>query len=351
MAMENRSEITNEVVVGFFRNGEDAHRAINELLDEGFRAGEIGAAFRSGPGGTGAGGDTSTGSISTSPGMAGRDISTTVSPGTTGSGSGITGAASDTSAVNPGALATGSGTWAAGAGRPLPSGNTPHHPQYLHPEDNARAAAEARTPAGEPFENRSVALGTETRAGSETGQPNGGQRLTPGDFPSTGGFHDEPEGNAREEEGGSWWDKLKHSFAGHESTSEGQFADSESMNFGTGEGHLGAMQAQYEYPYSGRAFENSFSGMGLPQEHSHRLASELRRGGAIVSVNATGRVSEAERILERNNGSIRYEDPGLAEEGADQFNDEGERVQVFGEVQRVYPGYMGKDDLRSRKAS
>ena len=333
MAMEDRSEITNETVVGFFRNGDDAHRAINDLLDEGFGAGQIGAAFHSSRG-TAASGSTT---------AAGKGPPSTVSPGTIGTGSGITGAASDTTAVTPAGLATGAGTWAAGASRPLPSGNTPHHPQYLHPESEA-GAGKAGSSANEPFENRSIPLGSESR-------PVTGEHLASGEFRSTGGLRETSEPHTRTDAGASWWEKLKHVFGGHESRAGDQRTDKTSMNFGTGEGNLGIAPTEYEYPYSGPAFENSFAGMGLPQEHSRRLARELRQGGAIVSVSATGRISEAERILERNNGVIRYEDPGvLSETGADLYSDEDERVQIFGEVQRVYPSYMGHKDVH-RKAS
>lgn len=346
--MENGSDITNEVVVGFFRNGDDAHRAINELLDEGFRAGQIGAAFHSGRGGVGSSSDADSAKYgSGGTGSAGMKVRTNISPGTTGTGSGITGAASDTTAVSPHSLSPGAGTWEGGVGRPLPSGNTPHHPQYLHSEEaeKERREYEAGKPINEPFENRAVPLGSETRPAAAS------QSSGTGDFPSTGGLHPTSEQHTSANPGANWWDKLKHVFGGGEPAPGARLEDKTSMDFGTGEGHLGVTQTEYEYPYSGAAFENSFSGMGLQPEHSRRLARDLRSGGAIVSVSATGRVAEAERILERNNGAIRYEEPeSRLPTSGDQY-DEGERVQVFGEVQRVYPGYIGKSDASTRKAS
>jgi hypothetical protein len=91
--------------------------------------------------------------------------------------------------------------------------------------------------------------------------------------------------------------------------------------------------------YSGAAFESSLISMGIPQQRARRLATEIRRGGAIVTVNAGSLNEDAERILERNHGRIRYE--------ADTFA-EGERPpapdsavgQIFGRVQRIYPGYV-----------
>jgi hypothetical protein len=67
------------------------------------------------------------------------------------------------------------------------------------------------------------------------------------------------------------------------------------------------LSSGYNYAYSGSAFESSFSGMGIPQEHSRRLSRDLRRGGAVVTVRAGSRNSTAEAVLQRNNGVVRYE--------------------------------------------
>jgi hypothetical protein len=65
--------------------------------------------------------------------------------------------------------------------------------------------------------------------------------------------------------------------------------------------------------YSGAAFESSLASMGTPQQRARRLAMEIRRGGAIVTVNAGSLNEDAERILERNHGRIRYEADTFAE--------------------------------------
>ncbi|MGC2605467.1 MAG: hypothetical protein WA419_07920, partial [Silvibacterium sp.] len=139
---------TKDVVAGYFISGEDAHRAINELKDEGFQASQIGAAFHSG---------TEAGSPRRSV-QAGSDFSASskqdsseidipmrspVEPGSTPSG-----AASDTSAVNPSGLSTGGGTGIAGAGRPGPipgsdiPGNLPTNiPSELASDTDNRAFA------------------------------------------------------------------------------------------------------------------------------------------------------------------------------------------------------------------
>jgi len=92
-----------------------------------------------------------------------------------------------------------------------------------------------------------------------------------------------------------------------------------------------------DYPYSSSAFESSFTGMGISPDHSRRLAAEIRRGGAIVTVNAGPLSTAAEQIFERNHGRIRYES-GIASGDAFPSVPDTARVHVFGRVQRVYPG-------------
>lgn len=108
--------------------------------------------------------------------------------------------------------------------------------------------------------------------------------------------------------------------------------------------------------FSCSACESSFAGMGIPADHARRLARELRGGGAVVTVKAGERATAAERIMEREHGRIRYESaPVQMETGTE----DGGRVDVFGEVHRVYPnavrGSVSKsvtgEDAQERKAS
>jgi hypothetical protein len=125
-------------------------------------------------------------------------------------------------------------------------------------------------------------------------------------------------------------------------------ANATSMNYGTGEGHLATLPDDSDYAYSGSAFESAFSGMGVSQSNAHSLARDLQSGGAIISVDATGRVEDAERILERNNGRIRYE---TAAEVTQWSDIPGERVRVFGRLSGTYPTYLTGSDIPRRKAS
>jgi hypothetical protein len=273
--------MARDTVAGYFSSGEDAHRAINELMQEGFSATEIGAAFHSGTSGRRSSGATAEADENVNIPPAGRADST--------SG----GAASGTERVFPWGLQTGGGTVFAGASQPgpipgseLPSDLPRDIPSELASDSGNRASSTPRT----------------TSAAESTS----GKR---------------------------------------ESASE-----KEALNYGTGEGHL-PLSSNYNYPYSGSAFESSFSGMGIPQEHSRRLSRDLRGGGAVVTVRAGSRNATAEAVMQRNNGVIRYESAPATGEAAWESGAQEPRVDVFGEMHRVYPGYVPGEDVRSRKAS
>jgi hypothetical protein len=310
---------TSGTVVAYFSNGEDAQNAINELVEEGIPVSEIGAAFH--------GSATVSAGATESPSRPVHDEVSTM--GSTASGAGVSGAESDTSGVTPAGLSTGSGTGFAGAGRPGPI------PGSEIPDDL-------------PHEVPSTLRSASTAPLSEsTGM---GVGFTPAtDAPVHHQHHSH--------ENASWWDKLKHLFSGESgadtSVRSAPVSDASSRKFGSGEGELG-IASEYDYPYSGSAFESSFTGMGISQERSRRLATEIRRGGSVVTVNAGLNTAQAERILERNHGIIRYESAGVVNEVCETGPDAA-RVQVFGRVQRVYPGYVGPrsvgSDMPSRKAS
>jgi hypothetical protein len=303
---------TSGTVVAYFSNGEDAQNAINELVDEAFPVSEIGAAFH--------GSATAPAAVTGSPTRPIHDETSNM--GSTASGAGVSGAESDTSGVTPAGLSTGSGTGFAGASRPGPI------PGSEIPDDL-------------PHEVPSTLRSASTAPLSES------TGITPIPASAVPVHHEH-----RPHENASWWDKLKHLFSGESgadtSVRRAPVSDAGSRKFGTGEGELG-LESEYDYPYSGSAFESSFTGMGIPQERSRRFAMEIRRGGAIVTVNAGSNAAQAERILERNHGTIRYESAGVVNE-AWEAGPDAARVQVFGRVQRVYPGYVGSDTT-TRKAS
>jgi hypothetical protein len=297
MLPEAPSNTQHRVVVAYFGSTADAQSALDELIYSGFEPNQIGAAFRS---------TNAADTRSTEMNEIGSDaVHRAMDSDTVGSGP-----ASDTRAVTPAGLSTGSGSVISGAGRPgpIPGSDIPHH----HSAPPAQTGSPARDP-----------------------------------LPATGGFHETRTEKGSDE---SWWQKLKNFFSGDtpsESRRKG-VASETSANFGTGEGHLAAYPAEDSYTYSASAFEGAFSGMGVPQSHARSLVSDLQRGGAIVSVNAEGRVDEAERILERNFGRVRYESVAEYEQWSDI---PGERVRVFGQISHTYPNHLTESNASARKAS
>jgi hypothetical protein len=286
-----------EVVIGYFASSDDAQRTIDDLLETGFSSRQIGAAFRS---------RDAVSSVATTTGtseVGSKTVRDAIDSNTIGSGP-----ASDSRAVTPAGLSTGSGSVISGAGKPgpIPGSEIPHHRRS---ETMASDAAPSNNP-----------------------------------LPATGSFHEAPKDD-------SWWQKLKHVFGGEsdQKAPSRSTTNDTSMNFGTGEGHLATYPGTYDYAYSESAFESAFSGMGVKQNHARSLIGELGNGGAIVSVSATGDVATAERIMEKNHGRIRYEATNATIAREDRTP--AGRVMVFGEVSRIYPGYLPASDTPSRKAS
>lgn len=325
MTANNPIGSSRRTVVGYFADEEDAHRAINDLLVEGFRPSEIGAAFHI----------NETQAADNDVTTVDAEIRPATGPNAPGAGSTIAGAASDSSAVTPAGLSTGGGTPISGADRPgpipgaeIPGGiprTLPHTiqstlPSTLHPNPAA------------PLPTQAVS------------------------YPATGGFQETKKNTESRR-----WEKLKHIFGSDKSSPvdnapRSSVADKSSMNFGTGEGHLG-IYPNYEYTYSSQAFESAFFGMGIPPAHSRHLSGMIRHGGAIVTVDGGGLNTEAEEILERNNGSVRYEiamnpaPSSLAAEDAWEAANGEARVRLLGRVQRVYPGYVSSSGSATLKAS
>ena len=268
MVPESGSMPGDRMVVGYFSNSDDATRAIHELMDEGFRASEIGAAFRT-P--MAFGGGRVRGGTPENPEVSGS----------------IGGPASHDEAVTPAGLAPGSGNAFPAPARPAePPGSEipstlPHELKHDLPS----------TLKGE--------------AGAVPLQPVPGGRTTM-----------ESDETRRE--------RLRRAFGEDaRNTSEKR---TDNMKFGTGEGHLFP-----DYEYSAPAFESSFAGMGLGAPEARALSGELRRGGAVITVEPGGRASLAEGIIERNRGTVRFE----AISGTGEVC-EGSRVETYGRMRDYY---------------
>jgi hypothetical protein len=286
----------SSTVVGYFTNGEDAHQAIHALIADGFEASQIGAAFRTG---TAPGTGEVSGATLANVGM---DVSY---PDGELSSSGVTTSAANETAVTP-ALGGGSGTGMAGAGKPGPiTGSDLSHLNLPHEIESTLPHDELRSGPSQPVSG----------AGSYAES------------------YSEPVEHHQE----SWLDKLHHLFGGHKHASATETVSGpttkESQNFGTGEGNLLITGANYTRPYSSSAFESSFGGMGIATGNSRHLALRLAGGGAVVTVTATGRVVDAETILERYNGVVRFE----GEPFEDTLPAGRHHVAVFGAVGEAYP--------------
>jgi hypothetical protein len=272
------------LVVGYFADGAEAYRAINELIDEGFGASELGAAFRT----PSAGGEVPR-AENESGEMKGVRKLTETNPAVSGS---IGGAGSHDEAVTPAGLAPGSGNAFPAPARPgpMPGGEIPSTLRHDLPHDLPATPAEAAGAGG------TAARGTRD----------------------------------------PWLGRLDDRYsnaAGKERKSPDRAEQKSSQKFGTGEGRLG-LDVVPEHGYSAPAFESSFQGMGLSGEEARRLSGELGRGGAVVTVRAGTRTALAEGILERNHGRVRIEAAGSSTREADRESP----VEVYGSMCAWYPG-------------
>jgi hypothetical protein len=345
----------SHVVIGLFSNGNDAQQAIGELREQGFKTNQIGAAFR----------ETAVGSEFSNPGRnraqsshgiqdvsVGHNLTESAYSGASSlDGGSLGGPASGSNAVTPAGLSAGSGTGFSGAGRPgpIPGSDIPRSISHTDPDGGMQTLR--REPGSKWHED--------VRSGRviDIAPGGAGSDVTTISNPTPSPAYAEAEHlNKHTDDHDGWWEKLKRVFTDDES-STAQVTGHEQKNvskFGTGEGELGLSSNQttaqmndndqYDYAYSPVEFEGSLTSLGLDQRQSRAFARELGTHGAIVTVAAGERLSDAERILERNNGRIRYEEAtdyesGTLEDGVSSTQgayDPRERIQLFGEVRRAY---------------
>lgn len=280
---------TENTVVGYFADGSDASRAIHELIDKGFSASDMGAAFRT---------RRASGQQAATVGeMRGVRELTETNPAFSGS---VGGPASDDQAVTPAGLAPGSGNSFPGAPStpgPIPGAEIPETLPHDLPE------------------------------------------TLPHDLPSTLRHTDAAASRADNR----WVEHVRSTWGGTtgETARNRNSAQASDQKFGTGEATLGLFP---DYEYSESAFEGSFTGMGLKADMARSLSGELGRGGAVVTVNAGERASLAESIIERNRGRVRLEMAGGTTARA---ADRESPVQVYGSL----GDYYRRVDAPRRKAS
>lgn len=268
------SNAEDRIVVGYFSSSEDASRAINELIDEGFAVSEIGAAFRSSGSGALGGGRVRGG--------------TPENPAVSGS---IGGAGSHDEAVTPAGLAPGSGNAFPAPSRPAeaPGTEIPSTLRHELPHD-LPSTLQGETAATPISSTPAPRIPTETNV----------------------------DADERRRE------RLHRTFG--ENRQDVNAKRDPSRDYGTGEGHLFP-----DYQYSETSFENSFVGMGLNNRDARALSGRLNRGGAVVSVAPGTRAALAEGIIERNRGRVRFENLEMTGDVT-----EGDRVEVYGRMRNYY---------------
>lgn len=313
-------------IVGYFATGDEAHRAINALIDAGFQPEEIGAAFHIGASQTGSGASqtgsgSSSGSEETrSPNIGGslRSELGTTQPQTTthGTRTGTSSAVSDTTPVQYASLGGGAGTPFDAASRPGP------------------ITGSDLSNTGLPTELKS-SLPHDSEIGNRGSQP---ENNYPANTPVSAEHVAVNTANRHE----GWGDKLKHIFGGGHSQNTADVPQygkddlwaerkREAQDFGSGEGHLDLSTPKR---YSQSAFERSFSSHGVEPEHARYLSNRIGQGGAIVTVHAAARAAEAESVMEANGGQVRM---SAGSEGTPVGESE---VEVYGTVGRAYTGYF-----------
>jgi len=287
--MQSGRSADDRVIVGYFADGADAYRAIGELMDEGFRASEMGAAFRARRGGAAR--------LEPSAGSAGARERAERNPATSGS---VGGPASHDEAVTPAGLAPGSGNaFPAPVGPgPIPGGEVPAE----LPHD---------LPSSLPSTLRTQAEIEAERSGS-------------------------PRSETRVQRQETWREGMNRVFG--EERERGSRRGGANLKFGAGERHLLS-----GIEYSAPAFENAFSDLGLGLDEARSLSGALNRGGAVVTVFASNRASLAEAILERNHGRIRFDTAPEDHTGCEESG-----VDLYG---RMCGYYSREFDEQRRRAS
>jgi uncharacterized protein (TIGR02271 family) len=177
---------------------------------------------------------------------------------------------------------------------------------------------------------------------------------------------DSPSSSAKEK-ATSTWDKIKSMFQGNEAEpyaderTQGDLATREITQNPADANRYAAKQndrkEQYDQ-YDTSDLHGSFTGLNIPEERSryfqHRLTSS--RNGAVVTVNAGDRISEAESILCQYNADLGNDADNYnyseTETGSSQQLSQGQEqnnIQLLGEVLRVHKDRVSRGEVRIRK--
>ena len=210
---------------------------------------------------------------------------------------------------------------------------------FFNSEDNAERAIDELISAG--FTRGQIGVALSSGTGTTSGATAAGSRTT--GAPSGEGM----------------WTKIKSFFSGNEAEPYAGEATSDGMltreitDEGYGEGYQ-------EEGYHSDAVHHSLSGLSVQPERASYMGGRLSSGdeGAVVTVSAADRASEAEAILKRNGADLGESpseetstQPRAMAATADQTTADGgqQNIKLYGEVLRVHKDRVSRGDVNIRK--
>ncbi len=235
---------------------------------------------------------------------------------------------------------------------------------FFSTEAQAAEAIDALQSAG--FQAREIGAATNTGYGSTAGSY--GESSYAGTAGPTGTGARTATGAKAE----GMWDRVKNFFEGGESTgTPGRnvqggvepYADERSREVTGGNYSAG------DYDYEPTDISHSLTGMSIPEERSRYFENRFRQGhsGVLVTVSASGREQEAERILEQHGGDLganaanadyaatgagaAYGSTASADysTGTTGETQGQQRIQLLGEVLRVHKDRVSRGEVRIHK--
>lgn len=224
---------------------------------------------------------------------------------------------------------------------------------FFDSEGNAERAISELISAG--FTRGQIGVALSSGSGATTG----GTGMTSGQTGATSGQTTAGSiatGVAAQGEG--VWDKVKSFFGGNEAepyageqTGNGMSTREITSEAGYGNGYD-------EEGYHSDAVHHSLSGLSVQPERASYFGGRLSQGdqGAVVTVSAAGRASEAEAILQRNGADLGNspstqvsQQAGYGAAKGSELTTGTQNIKLYGEVLRVHKDRVSRGDVNIRK--
>ena len=215
---------------------------------------------------------------------------------------------------------------------------------FFDSETQATRAMSDLVNAGFTQNQIGMALSSGTGSGAARPMESGDRSSTTG---TTGGSAVQHAAQAGE----GVWDKMKSFFTGNEAepyageTSKGASSTREITDDAYGEG--------YDNDGYTDAVHHSLSGLSVPTERASYFNSRFSQGhqGAVVTVTAGDRATEAEAILKRNGADLGDAPQSFAASAApvDTETAAQQNIRLYGEVLRVHKDRISRGEVRLRK--